>query len=43
VEFKTLAIMVLTIIVLLVLIVLAISTSGVLGEQVGNASGLLRL
>ena len=42
-EFKTLAITVLTVIVLLVLIVLAISLSGTLEEQVTNATGLLRL
>jgi len=42
-EFKTLAIAVLTIIVLLVLIILAVNVSGVLEEQVSNATGLLRL
>ncbi len=42
-EFKTLAVAVLTVIVLLVLIVMAISVSGVLEQQVGNATDLLRL
>jgi len=42
-EFKTLAITVLTVIVLMVLIILAISLSGTLEGQVTNATGLLRL
>lgn len=42
-EFKTLAIAVLTVIVLMVLIILAITVSGVLEGQVTNATGMLRL
>ena len=42
-EFKTLAILVLTVIVLIILVLLAINVSGILGEQVSNASQLIRL
>ena len=42
-EFKVLAIAVLTVIVLIVLIILAINVSGVLEQQVGNATGLFRI
>lgn len=41
-EFKTLAILVLTVVVLIILVLLAISVSGTLGDQVTNASQLLR-
>ncbi len=42
-EFKTIAIAVLALVVLLVLIMLAVNASGILSEQVSNASDMLRL
>ncbi len=42
-EFKTLAVMVLAVVVLIVLIMMAINVSGILGQQVNNASSMLRL
>ncbi len=41
-EFKTLALLILSVIVLVVLVLLSISLSRNLGDQVNNASNLLR-
>jgi len=41
-EFKVLAIAVVTIIVLIILVILAINISGVLQAQASNATGILR-
>jgi len=41
-EFKTLAIAVITVIILIILVILAINISGTLQEQASNATSILR-
>ena len=41
-EFNTLAIAVITVIVIIIVVILAISVSGVLQQQAGNATSILR-